>query len=101
MEKTLFAAMVAYGLIVATAIALPMRSRRVAVVALIAAAVLFAVEVGVYPFGISMRRHFVPLVPERYDASNSATPWEMREGLTETVMYLREIVPRAPADMSG
>ncbi len=88
-EKTLFAAMVAYGLIAGvTAIVSDAQSTRRRRWVLIAAAVLFAVEGALYPFGL-MRRHFVPLVLERYNASNPQL-LEMREGLTETVMYLRE-----------
>jgi hypothetical protein len=54
---------------------------------MVAALALFALGSALYPFGL-LRRHFVPLVVERF---KSAEPQllEMREGLTETVMYLR------------
>ena len=90
MEKALFASMLCYGLVACLAMVVPAAAqanhhRRTV---LVAASALFALGCALYPFGL-MRRHFIPLVVARY---NSGDPklLAMREGLTETVMYLRD-----------
>jgi len=88
-ERTLFASMLTYGLIgalpaIAPPPAQPARYWRPVVVGAFA---LFAAGAALFPFGL-MRRHFVPLVIERYK-SGDPQQLEMREGLTETVIYLR------------
>jgi predicted membrane-bound spermidine synthase len=90
MEKALFAAMLSYGLVACLAIVVPattqaLRHRRKVMGAALA---LFALGSALFPFGL-MRRHFVPLVVERYKSEDTQL-LEMREGLTETVMYLRQ-----------
>lgn len=86
-ERTLFAAMMSYGLVAGlTAIGTEVTRRQR--VALVVAGAIFIVGGGLYPFGL-MKRHFVPLVLERY-ASTDPKLLEMREGLTETTMYLRD-----------
>jgi len=52
-----------------------------------AAMALFTLVSAFYPFGL-MRRHFIPLVVARYSAGDPKLV-ALREGLTETVMYLR------------
>ena len=88
-EMTLFASMLTYGLIAALATSLPAiaqqaRHRRPL---LLAAFALFAVGGALFPFAL-MRRHFIPLVLERYKFGDPRL-LEVREGRTETVMYLR------------
>lgn len=89
MEKTLFALMLSYGLIACLAMVVPAaerpnrRSRMVPVAAL----ALFALSGALYPFGL-LRRHFIPLVIERYKSGDPKLV-SLHEGLTETVMYLR------------
>jgi len=89
MEKALFASMLSYGLVACLAMVVPAAAHfnRYRRKVLVAALALFALGGALYPFGL-LRRHFVPLVVERF---KSAEPQllEMREGLTETVMYLR------------
>ena len=90
MERALFASMLSYGAVALLAMTgpaverAPGRTRRVLQIAV---AALFALGGALYPFGL-MRRHFVPLVLDRYKVGG-AELLEMREGLTETVMYLR------------
>ena len=89
MEKALFVAMLSYGLIALLASALPssaplVRYRRVAQLVPFA---VFAVVSALFPFGL-LRRHFIPSVLARYKSTNS-TLVALREGPTETVMYLR------------
>ena len=55
---------------------------------IVSALALFALGGALFPFGL-MRRHFVPLVIDRYKSSDPQL-LAMREGLTETVMYLRQ-----------
>ncbi len=90
MENALFALMLSYGLVACLAMVVPAATqphghRRKVMVAALA---LFALGSALFPFGL-MRRHFVPLVLERYQ-SDDVQLLEMREGLTETVMYLRQ-----------
>jgi predicted membrane-bound spermidine synthase len=87
-ERTLFASTVAYGLIaclalVAPVITTPGFGRPVAVAAFAVSTIVFAL----FPFG-SMREKFVPLVVERY-RSGETQLLAVREGTTETVIYLR------------
>lgn len=92
LERTLFASMLAYGLIAALATIVPAaaqaaRHRRAVLVSAFAVFAVFAVGGALFPFGL-MRGHFVPLVFERYKAGDPQL-LEVREGLTETVIYLR------------
>jgi spermidine synthase len=85
-EKLLFASMLSYGSI-AGLTSFPAGPDRRPRRALIAASGIFLVAAALYPFGL-LKRHFVPLVLERYDSPKPEL-MVMREGLTETVMYLR------------
>ena len=87
MEKALFASMLSYGLVACLAVPAAAHFNSYRGKVMVAALALFALGSALYPFGL-LRRHFVPLVVERF---KSAEPQllEMREGLTETVMYLR------------
>ncbi len=90
MEKTLFAAVLGYG-VVGCLIALAQAGGRLAGgrrKVFVPALALLAVTAALFPFG-RMKNHFVPLVLERYQSSRPEL-LAMREGLTETVMYLRE-----------
>ena len=88
-EKTLFAAAVTYGLIACLATIVPVttasgvRRRRL----LVAGVAVAAIGLALFPFGL-MSRKFVPLVIERY-MSGETQLLAVREGLTETVIYLR------------
>jgi spermidine synthase len=87
MEKSLFAAMLGYALVAGLAtIGVPAHRhhRRV----LVGAFALFAIAGALYPFGL-MRRHFLPLVLARYQSTKPELV-AIREGLTETVIYLRD-----------
>jgi len=89
MEKTLFALMLCYGLIACLAMVVPSperpnrRSRKI----LVAGLALFALSGVLFPFGL-LKRRFIPLVTERYKSGDPKLV-SVREGLTETVMYLR------------
>jgi spermidine synthase len=86
-ERTLFASVLAYGLIAGLAAIVPAATRRRQRLTLGALAALVAVGGVLFPFGL-MSRQFVPLVLERYKSSDPEL-LKVREGLTETVMYLR------------
>ena len=88
-ETTLFASMLTYGLIAALATSLPatVQPARLRRPLLLAPFALFAVGGALFPFGL-MKRHFIPLVLERYKSGDPQL-LEVREGRTETVMYLR------------
>ncbi len=88
MEKALFASTLSYGAIalLATSPSAAVRAGRCRV-GRVAMFALFAISCAIYPFGL-MRRHFIPLVIERYKNDESEL-LEMREGLTETILYLR------------
>jgi spermidine synthase len=90
MEKALFASMLSYGLVACLTTSFPATGRpdRYRRKVMGAAFALFALGSALYPFGL-MKRHFVPLVLERYKSADLQL-LEMREGLTETVMYLRQ-----------
>jgi len=95
-EKVLFAAMLCYGLVAALTAAAPSPgatrpSRRIRLGVVPA---LFILACAAYPFGLLQRR-FIPMVLERF---KSPTPEliAMREGLTETVMYLRDMFQGVP-----
>ena len=89
MEKALFAAVLSYGLVgwlamVVSRAAQPSRNGRILVLGAWSA---FAFAGVAYPFGM-MRERIIPFVLARYkDADPKLIA--MREGLTETVMYLR------------
>jgi spermidine synthase len=87
MEKALFASMLAYGLVACLAIPPASEAARHRRGVLAAASVLFVVAAALYPFGL-MRRHFIPSVLARYKPAD-AELLAVREGLTETVMYLQ------------
>jgi len=87
-EKVLFASLLAYGLI--AALSGPRREEgrgrgRPAVLPLGGIVVLAA---ALYPFG-RLHSHFVPLVLERYETPKPEL-LALREGVTETAMYLRD-----------
>jgi spermidine synthase len=87
-ESSLFALTLLYGVIACLTLVVPVTTRPgfgrpVAVAALAVSAIAFAL----FPFGL-MRRTFIPLVVERY-MSGETELLAMREGLTETVIYLR------------
>ena len=90
MEKALFASMLSYGLIACLAMVVRAgaRQRWYRRKVVVSALALFALGGALFPFGL-MRRHFVPLVIDRYKSSDPQL-LAMREGLTETVMYLRQ-----------
>jgi predicted membrane-bound spermidine synthase len=90
LEKSFFAAMLSYGLIACLAITVPAaaRSNRRPGKVAIAAGALFVLAGALFPFGL-LKRHFLPLVLERYQSADLRL-LEMREGMTETVMYLRK-----------
>ncbi len=89
MEKTLFAAVLCYGVValLARTAPAPARDGSHRRVGRMAAVALFALAAVLFPFG-AMRSRFVPQVLERYKFGDPEL-LEMREGLTETVMYLR------------
>ena len=88
-ERALCASTLAYGVIACLAVVVPVTTtpgvhRRPL---LVAALVLSAIGWALFPFGL-MRGKFVPLVVERY-RSGETQLLAVREGLTETVIYLR------------
>ncbi|MEO6601236.1 MAG: spermidine synthase, partial [Polyangiaceae bacterium] len=88
-EKALFAATLSYMLVAWLAVASPVgaqpgRHRRMRA---IAAAVLLAIAGVSYPFGM-MRERLIPFVTARYKDGDPKLI-ALREGLTETIMYLR------------
>ena len=87
-EKAILTSMLSYGLIALLATVIPAapqakRYRRV----VWAVAALFAVFSGYFTLGL-MKRYFIPLVIERYKSGDPKLV-ALREGLTETDMYLR------------
>ena len=89
MEKALFATVLSYGLVGCLSMVDPVsahlsRYRRVMLLTPLAASGVAAV---MFPLGL-MRRHFIPLVIERYKVANPEVV-AMREGPTETIIYLR------------
>jgi spermidine synthase len=83
MEKALFASVLCYGLVACLAIpAGPYR--RVVLAAAVAGCALAGV---LFPFGL-LRNHLLPMVVARYQAG-APELLTVREGQTETVMYLR------------
>jgi spermidine synthase len=90
MEKALFISMLSYGVVACLTMISPATGRpdRYQRKVMGAALALFALGGALYPFGL-MKRHFVPLVLERYKSADLQL-LAMREGLTETVMYLRQ-----------
>jgi spermidine synthase len=88
-EKTLFASTLAYCLIACLAMVVPATTapgahrRQV----LVGAFAVFAIGLALFPFGLLSRR-FIPMVVERY-ISGETQLLDVREGLTETVIYLR------------
>jgi spermidine synthase len=89
MEKALFTSMLSYGLVACLATVVPTaaQSYRYRRFVLIFPFALFGVMSALYPFGL-LRRRFIPLVIDRYKAANPEVV-AMREGLTETIIYLR------------
>ena len=83
-EKTLFASVLGYGVIALLVMGPGGRYRRLVQPAAVA---LFAIGAAFYPFG-SMKGRFIPLVVERYQ-KGGARVLTVKEGLTETVIYLR------------
>jgi spermidine synthase len=86
-ERTLFASTLAYGLIAGLATGV---GRRL----LVAGLALFAMALVLFPLGL-MKRKFIPLVVERYQSGETQL-LEVREGLTETVIYLRNLFHGRP-----
>jgi len=89
-EKVLFVTMLCYGAVAALTVAAPSpdRAHPASRRRLLAVSALFVVACAFYPFGLLARR-FVPMVLERFK-SPAPELMTMREGLTETVMYLRD-----------
>lgn len=88
-EKALFAAMLSYGLVAWLSIGGPrtaQRSRHRRDMGLAVGAVL-AIACAFYPFGL-MRDRIIPFVLARYK-DREPKLIALREGLTETIMYLR------------
>ena len=87
-ERTLFASSLAYGLIGWLAMIVPAGTATgVRRPLLMAALALFGIGFALFPFGL-MSGKFVPLVVERYSSGDTQL-LGVREGLTETVIYLR------------
>jgi len=87
-EKVLFVTMLCYGAVAALTAATPSPGAPSGRRRLIALSGLFVVACALYPFG-RLQRRFIPMVLERFQ-SPAPELIAMREGLTETVMYLRD-----------
>jgi spermidine synthase len=96
MEKALFTAMLSYGLVAWLTMGVPkaVRPSRHWRMMAMAAWAIFAIGSVSYPFGL-MRERIIPFVIARYkDADPKLIA--MREGLTETVVYLRSTFHGVP-----
>ncbi len=85
-ERSLFGLACAYGLVAVLALDAEAKARQR--VPLAAAAALALAAVSLFPFGLMLNR-YVPLVASRW-TSEGLRPIAFEEGLTETVMLLRQ-----------
>jgi len=90
MERTLFASMLSYGMVAILAMAAPVPapSSRYRRMKLLAALTLLALLSAHATFGL-MRLRFVPSILARYNEMGDSKLVALREGVNETVMYLR------------
>jgi predicted membrane-bound spermidine synthase len=87
MEKSLFVAAALYGVVALLIVQRPKGGRvPVASVALFA---LFALVVALFPFGL-MESRYVVVTARRYDPTSTMEIAEVREGRSETLVYMRK-----------